>query len=243
MPKFFISPEQATGSSVLMTGEDARHIAASLRMEEGERLTLCDGAGIDLLCRIERVGKTEVALSVLERRPSEGESACRITLFQCLPKGDKMESIVQKSVELGVASIVPVLSSRCISRPDAAGMEKKRRRWQLIAQEAAKQSRRGVIPVVEEMLRFEDAVVRLSAMEYGLLLYEKQQGSGISQIPANAAEIGVLVGPEGGISPEEAEKCRAMGLLSIGLGPRILRTETAGSAAIAVLQYQTGNLE
>ena len=243
MPLFFVSPEQAQQDVLCLTGEDARHIAGSLRMQPGERLTLSDGAGLMLHCEVEAAEKTAVTVRVCGREPCTSESSCAVTLFQCLPKGDKMDGIVQKSVELGAVRIVPVLSSRCISRPDGAALEKKRRRWQQIAAEAAGQSGRGRIPEVAPACRWEQAVQALSSMQYGLLLFIEQQGSSLSQVPASAAEVGLLVGPEGGISPQEADCCRQAGILCVGLGPRILRTETAGPAAIAVLQYLTGNFE
>ena len=130
MPLFFVSPEQAQQDVLCLTGEDARHIAGSLRMQPGERLTLSDGAGLTLHCEIESVEKTAVTVRVCGREPCASESSCAVTLFQCLPKGDKMDGIVQKSVELGAVRIVPVLSSRCVSRPEGAALEKKRRRWQ-----------------------------------------------------------------------------------------------------------------
>ena len=243
MPWFFVSPELAQQDALTLTGEDARHITSSLRMQVGESLTLCDGAGTNLLCRIESLEKTAVGLRVIKREPNSSESSCAITLFQCLPKGDKMDGIIQKSVELGASRIVPVLSSRCISRPDGASFDKKRRRWQQIAVEAAKQSRRGALPEVAALHAWDEAIETMAAMQHALLLYEEQINSSLSQAPKAAFEIGLMVGPEGGISPEEAAQCKAAGILCVGLGPRILRTETAGPAAIAVLQYLTGNLE
>ena len=243
MPLFFVSPEQAQQDVLCLTGEDARHIAGSLRMQPGERLMLSDGAGLTLHCEIESVEKTAVTVRVCGREPCASESSCAVTLFQCLPKGDKMDGIVQKSVELGAVRIVPVLSSRCVSRPEGAALEKKRRRWQQIALEAAKQSGRGLVPEVAPVCRWDQAVAMLSSLQHKLLLYEEQRGSALAQVPASAVEVGLLVGPEGGISPQEADCCRKAGILCVGLGPRILRTETAGPAAIAVLQYLTGNFE
>ena len=165
MPLFFVSPEQAQQDVLCLTGEDARHIAGSLRMQPGERLTLSDGAGLMLHCEVEAAEKTAVTVRVCGREPCTSESSCAVTLFQCLPKGDKMDGIVQKSVELGAVRIVPVLSSRCISRPDGAALEKKRRRWQQIAAEAAGQSGRGRIPEVAPACRWEQAVQALSDRE------------------------------------------------------------------------------
>ena len=242
MPRFFISPEEAAADRITLTGEAARHILSSLRMRVGERLTLCDGQGTDLLTELCEAGRQQVTVQVLSRTPSTAESSCRITLFQCLPKGDKMESIVQKAVELGAVCVQPVLSSRCISRPDERAAEKKRLRWQQIADEAAKQSGRGALCAVRPTLSWREAVASLASLSHPLMLYENQQDSPLSRLPQGAAEVGILVGPEGGFSPEEAEEAARAGIVLIGLGPRILRTETAGPAAIAVVQYLTGNL-
>lgn len=243
MPRFFLPADSCRGDLLTIEGEDARHIALSLRMREGEQLTVCDGVGNDLSCVITGMGKHTVTLRVAERRGSIAESACRITLFQCLPKGQKMEQILQKSVELGVAAVVPVLSERCVSRPERAEFAKKAERYEAVIREAAMQSGRGVLPVLHPLLSFPEAVERLAALSCGLVLYEAQSGSGFSPLLARAAEIGLLVGPEGGLAPEEVLLAQAGGIEIVGLGPRILRTETCGPAAIAVLQYITGNLQ
>ncbi|NLT58924.1 MAG: 16S rRNA (uracil(1498)-N(3))-methyltransferase [Clostridiales bacterium] len=242
MPRFFLPVEQAQGDLLTLSGADAAHLTGPLRMRPGDPVTVCDGAGTDIRCRILTAARDRVTLEVLARSPSCGESRCAITLFQCLPKGDKMEQIVQKAVELGAAAVVPVLSARCVSRPDPAAAEKKLRRWNQIALEAAKQSGRSALPPVAPLMGWQPALLRLAAMPHPMMLYEAERGGGLPGALPKTAEIGLLVGPEGGFSPQEAEQARSLGIASIGLGPRILRTETAGCAAIAVLQHITGNL-
>ncbi|HWP80877.1 MAG TPA: 16S rRNA (uracil(1498)-N(3))-methyltransferase [Candidatus Acidoferrum sp.] len=237
MPRFFVN-EKPSGAFSL-TGEDGRHAAASLRLKAGEPVTLCDGHGCDYDCVCTGVSAGEVQLKVVGTRPSEGEPPCEIALFQCLPKGDKMDEIVQKSVELGATRIVPVLSQRCISRPEGAALKKKTARWNQIAREAAMQSGRGRIPPVDDCVTFDEALRRMAIFPCPVLLYE---GEGERKLTALDPRGGcaLLVGPEGGIAPAEAAAAHAAGIPAVTLGPRILRTETAGPAAIAIVSFLVG---
>lgn len=223
----------------VLTGEDARHAAGSLRLRAGESVTLCDGHGTDYSCICTDVHAGEVQLKVVESLPSQGEPPCEIALYQCLPKGDKMDEIVQKSVELGATRIVPVLSSRCVSRPDGAALKKKTARWNQIAREAAMQSGRGRIPPVEDCVTYEEALRLMAASPCPILLYEGERKFGLSDLDLKRG-CALLVGPEGGISPQEAKAALSVGISAITLGPRILRTETAGPAAIAIVTFLTG---
>ena len=159
MPRFYIDPP--AGDFVTLTGEDARHICRSLRMAVGEALTLCDGAGIDYNGVLRQTDGQIATVEILSRQPSQTEPTVSIRLFQALPKGDKMEWIIQKAVELGISEVVPVLTERCISRPDEKSMEKKLLRWQKIAVEAAKQCGRSRIPTVCPLMSFSQAVQAL----------------------------------------------------------------------------------
>ena len=241
MPRFFLPQAAVEDGRLILSGRDARHLSGPLRTRIGDEVVLCDGAGTDYHCRICRIGRDEIALEVLHSTPSAGESSCAITLFQCLPKADKLEQIIQKAVELGAAEVVPVLSSRSVSRPDAAAAQKKLLRWNDIALEASKQSGRGAIVPVSPLTAWDDALERLAALEIPLILYEQDRNAGLPASLSKTASIGLLIGPEGGLSPEEVEQAMAAGAAPVWLGPRILRTETAGPAAIAVLQYLTGN--
>lgn len=223
----------------VLTGDDARHAAGSLRLRTGESVTLCDGCGTDYECVCTGVSAGEVLLKVVDSRPSEGEPPCEIILFQCLPKGDKMDEIIQKSVELGVTRVVPVLSERCVSRPDGAAIKKKTARWNQIAREAAMQSGRGRIPPVEDCVTYTEALGWMATSCCPILLFEGEHRLGLSALDLTGG-CALLVGPEGGISQREAAAAQSAGVHPVTLGPRILRTETAGPAAIAIVTFLMG---
>lgn len=238
-PRFFAHTD---GETAVITGEDAKHIGTVLRMKAGDLAVLCDGEGTDCLCRISAVNKDCIEFEVLDRQRNEAEPSVFVTLYQCMPKGDKMDLIVQKAVELGVGKVVPVLSKRCVSRPDEKSFAKKIQRWQKIAEEAAKQCGRGKIPEVGGQKEFKNAVTEYSKDKKGILFYECG-GTELSEIvDGNVREIGVFVGSEGGFEAEEAELARENGIVCATLGKRILRCETAPVAALAVLMNLTGNL-
>ena len=238
-PRFFAS---TNGDTVVVTGEDAKHIGTVLRMKAGNLAVLCDGEGADCLCRISAVNKECVEFEVLDRQRNEAEPSVFVTLYQCMPKGDKMDFIVQKAVELGVGKVVPVLSKRCVSRPDEKSFAKKIQRWQKIAEEAAKQCGRGKIPEVGGQMDFRAAVTEYSNGKTGILFYECG-GTALSDIvDRNVRELDVFVGCEGGFEAEEAELALEYGIVCATLGKRILRCETAPVAALAVLMNLTGNM-
>ncbi len=241
MPRFFT--DNIAGDAALIVGEDARHIALSLRCRPGEELTLCDGHGADYRCRITGVSEKEVALEVLSSGPSRGEPPVRITLYQAMPKGDKLELIVQKAVELGAAEIVPVLTSRCISRPDPRTMEKKRERLQKIALEAAKQSGRGMIPRVGPLLSWKEALEGMNRDQLAILFYEEAREPLGPLLRSRPASVSLLIGSEGGFSPEEAREAEERGLRPCTMGPRILRCETAPLYALSAITYSYENQE
>lgn len=239
MPRFFV-PEPVT-DQVVFDGEDAHHIARSLRMKSGEELTLCDGKGFDYRCVIESVGE-RVVLRVLEQTPTHSEPDVQLHLYQALPKGTKLEWIIQKSVELGVASITPVLTSRCIVRSTYDAFEKKRQRYQKIANEAAKQSGRGILPQVKPLLTYRQAVEEVSTEELAILFYECG-GSSVRELATpQTKKISFFVGSEGGFSLDEVELAKSKGVSLAGLGPRILRCETAPLCALSLFLYATQNI-
>ena len=241
MPRFFINYTPAAGDAVTIEGGDARHIAGALRMTAGERLTLCDGKGTDYDCVITAVERERVTLQVDAATPTTAEPTLAVTLYMGLPKGDKMELIIQKAVELGVTAIVPVAMSRCIVKLDGKDAAKKQTRWQKIADEAAGQSGRGILPAVETPISWKQALSRFES-ENTLLCYE-DGGEPIGRLvtPADTA-VSLVVGPEGGFDPAEVEAVTAVGGRIATLGPRILRCETAPLAAIAVLMEKSGNM-
>lgn len=241
MPRFFV--EQANPEEIIITGEDARHIGRSLRMRTGEELTVC-AEGMDYQCEITRITDSEVYLHPLTITPCAAEPSVKVTLYQAIPKQDKLAEIVQKAVELGACEIVPVLTSRCVSRPDGKDFEKKRQRLQKIAESAAKQSGRGIIPEVAPMLSWKQALAHMQEhQDLTIMLYEEEGGVHFGEVPlAGKTRIGLFIGSEGGISEEEAAQAVDAGLHRVWLGSRILRCETAPTAAIALLMYLTGNM-
>lgn len=242
MPRFFV--DSVESDTIEITGGDARHIALSLRMKIGEHLVLCDGNGREADCEIKEICPESVVLSVASRCDSKAEPKTEVVLYQALPKFDKFEYIVQKSVELGVSRIVPVLTSRCISRPDEKTMAKKIERLQKIADEAAKQSGRGRLPKVSGLLSFKNAVKEMSTAKLPILFFEH------GDIPLrehienySGGSVAILIGAEGGFSDEEASFAEENGVHSVSLGPRILRCETAPIAAISAIMYALGEME
>lgn len=242
MPRFFTG--DVNEQSAVITGEDARHIALSLRMQPGERATVCDAHGNDYQCEIMNVTPEQVMLRVREVVPSAGEPRVRVTLYQAMPKADKLELIVQKAVELGAAKIVPVLTERCVSRPDEKSMRKKCERYSRIALEAAKQCGRGRVPEVGGLIGFDEALCRMKqTAQLGIFFYENAN-TYLSGVLADGVpdEVAILIGSEGGFTPDEAARARAAGLLELSLGSRILRCETAPLAALTAILYATGEM-
>lgn len=238
MPRFFI-PHEMENTAVL-EGDIANHMLKSLRMREGEEVTLCCQR-TDYRCVITRIAAGQAEVRVVEALPNETEPSLNLTLFQGLPKGDKMDFIVMKAVELGVSRIVPVLTSRSVSRPDDKAAQKKQARWQKIAGEAAQQSGRGIVPRVEEILPFEKAMEELSALPLPLVFYEAGGRPLLEIWRPEVRQAGIFIGPEGGIAPAEMERMEAFAQVAT-LGRRILRTETAGIAAAAILMHMSGDM-
>ncbi len=241
MPRFFVNSPLAVGDTVVIDGADARHIAGALRMSVGEALTLCDGAGTDYACTITAVGKDTVAAAVDAAAPTASEPTLAVTLYMGMPKGDKLELIIQKAVELGVTAIVPVITARSIVRVSGKDAEKKQVRLQRIAAEAAGQSGRGIIPRVEAPITWKAALARL-AEETTLLCYEGGGAPIGTLVTPSDTAVSLVVGPEGGFDPAEVEAVTAAGGRIATLGPRILRCETAPLAALAVLMERSGNM-
>lgn len=242
MPRFFTQDITEAGGCI--TGEDAKHIAKVLRMKVGDELTVCDTKGRDYDCMIEEIGAGEVRLKVLSVAPSQSEPDVRVHLYQAMPKADKMETIIQKAVELGAASITPVMTRRCVSRPDAKSMDKKLVRYNRIALEAAKQCGRGVVPPVLPLLELPQALEQMQWTGCPILFYENATAPAKQVIASGKEpEIAVLIGAEGGFDEDEVALAREHGCHILSLGKRILRCETAPLAALTILMYETGNME
>ena len=240
MRRFFTQTISAEGG--IISGDDAKHISRVLRMKVGELLTACDTKGYDYDCLIESLSDREVSLRVLEVRPSQSEPDVRVSLYQAMPKGDKLELIIQKAVELGVDSITPVMTRRCVSKPDSKSMAKKLEPYNRIALEAAKQSGRGKVPQVCPMLDLPQALDEMAQTSCPILFYENATAPAKQVIDGAGKEIAVLIGSEGGFDESEVELAIQKGCQVLSLGKRILRCETAPLAALSIIMFETGNM-
>ncbi len=241
MPRFFVEESRINGAegTVLIEGNDAHHIARSLRMAEGESLTVCDGKGNDYLCRLNTVRDTYSVASVLEKKACPAEPPYRATVFQALIKGDKMDTVIQKSVEFGAAAVVPFESSRCIMKRSPGDSRDQRRNR--ISEEAAKQCGRGVIPRVGETVGFERMIETASRSDLSLFCYESESRQSLKDVLSVRplpGTVSIVVGPEGGFSESEAEKARSAGMISVSLGRRILRAESAAPFVLSCLSLE-----
>ncbi len=245
MPRFYLldGSLSAAADEVALVGEDARHISLSLRMRVGDEVTLSDGAGGDYLCRLTSLSPECVRARVERRLPASGEFPFPIHLYMAYPKGDKLEFIIEKAVELGVSAVTPFVSSRCVRRPAAEKTARLGERYRKIARAAAGQCGRALLPKVGEPLDFFGMLKAASESEVALFCYE---GEGTLPLPQvlgahpSPASFAVIVGSEGGFSEEEAAAARKAGCIPVGLGARILRCETAPLAALSFLLYRYG---
>lgn len=240
MQKLFIdyTPE----NEIVLDGEQARHIAKSLRMRVGDMLTVNDSKGNDFGCSIKEITRDCVVLSVCYKQAVNSEPDCSVTIYQGNPKGSKLEDIIQKCVELGAVKIVPVLTKRCVSRPDEKSAKKKTERYNKIALEAAQQSGRGIIPDVKELVSLKNAIAQ-DESDIKIVFYEGGGEPLRRIVDENAKSVSIYIGPEGGFEKEEVELLVSNGAVQATLGKRILRTQTAPVAALSAIMLITNNLE
>lgn len=249
MPRFFVDPSAVRDGIVTLTGENAHHVSYSLRLAPGDRIRVCDQQTA-YLCEMLSFDRDTATARILSSSPIDTEPPFTVRLYQALPKGDKLDTVIQKAVECGVAQVIPFESSRCIMRAKPEAEPRKTERRCRIAEEAAKQCGRGVIPTVTPTVTFSEALASAAASDLALFCYEgkdtlplplilEQAMPALKEAEADGRppEISVIVGSEGGFSPEEAEAARAAGCAMTGLGPRILRTETASGFVLACLIY------
>ena len=245
MRRFFVPPESFGGDSVIIAGDLFRHLAKVLRLKNGATVLLADGKGKEFAGTIRTIGKESLVVAIQEAFVAPAfENGPPITLYQGLPKGDKMDFIVQKSTELGIAEIVPFRADRSVPRIKKGEEDDKLARWQRIALEASRQSGRASVPTVSFAGRVED-VVRLSGHTVRLLLWEEEQDNRLKGTLAGLPlpeTIAIMVGPEGGLSAEEVARAREGGFIPVSLGKRIVRTETASLVVLAILQFYWGDL-
>lgn len=235
----FFTDQQITDSNIYLSEAESHHIKNVLRMRCGDEVIICDYAGAEYKGQIVELD-TKCGVKILSLLKSVAEPELKLVLCQCLPKGDKMEWIIQKCTELGVSRVIPVLSARCVSRPEKKDAVKKTARWQKIAEQASKQCGRAVVPRIE-------AITPISSLPDSgrrLFAYELEDTVSLtSRSFDKAQEVYLLIGPEGGFESAEAEKLQAQGWEAVGLGPRILRAETAAIAASAVIMALAGCME
>lgn len=247
MQRFFVEPHQIdeTAHQIHIVGTDVNHISNVLRMKQGEEVWISDGGKKEYRCTIEAFSADEVLLHIIYVQEPDYELPSRIYLFQGLPKADKMELIIQKAVELGAYEIIPVETKRCVVKLDGKKAAKKVDRWQQIAESAAKQSKRMLIPNVHQVLTFKEALKYAQTMDIRLIPYELAKGmQETKKILADikpGQSIGIFIGPEGGFEENEVETAISEGAKPVTLGRRILRTETAGLAILSVLMFQLEN--
>lgn len=247
MSRFFVDEQDINieDKSIWIRGDDYKHIKKVLRLNEGAHLTISDGKGKEFQVIISSFESESVHTKIIEETKSCTEPKVELVLFQGIPKSDKMDLIIQKCVELGVNKIYPVMTERTVVKlKELKDIKKKVSRWQRISLEAAKQANRGRVPEICMPVSFEEAVNYSLDFDYRIIPYEKECRSTIkdSLINKDIKKVAVFIGPEGGFSEKEIEKAKYNDIISITLGPRILRTETAGLMVISILMYELGEL-
>ena len=253
-PRFFVDPGQIAGELISIVGEELVHLERVLRLQAGAAIIVCDGSGREYQAVLREVGRELAVAQITAICQSKTEPRLRITLVQGLPKADKMDFIIQKGTELGIHEFLPVMTERTVVRLEGSKARRRMERWQRIAQEAAKQSRRAVIPKVNGPITWQACLARYREMPVGalgLFPWESATGKLLRDVLPNTwesndshhpLEVWICIGPEGGWSPEEAEAAGLANLIPLSLGSRILRTETAGMVVAALVLYASGDL-
>lgn len=242
MYQFFVEPSQIRGDHAVIAGKDVNHIRNVLRMKEGEKIALRDGCdGKRYLCSIETFREEEICCKICEIEKSSAELPSKVYLFQGLPKSDKMEMIIQKAVELGVYEVIPVACRRAVVKLDEKKERSKLARWQGIAEAAAKQSKREIIPQIKNVMSFQEAMAYSRCAKARVIPYELWEGMNKTREILGglkpSQDVAVFIGPEGGFAEEEIQCAMQEGILPVTLGKRILRTETAGLAVLSIIMY------
>ena len=244
MPKFFIKSSQIENDKITIIGEDVNHIANVLRKQIEDELNICNiDTSDNFLCQIKKREKEKIECKIIKTTASKTETHTYITVFQGLPKAEKMEFIIQKCTEIGVKEFVPVQMERCIVKFDSKTANKKIERWEKIAETAAKQSGRDIIPKVENVLNFQNLLNLIKKYDIVLLAYENEHRNTLKNVlkklkKAENLKVGIIIGPEGGITDAEVKSLEQNGAKTITLGNRILRTETAGIVTSSIIIYE-----
>lgn len=249
MPKFFVGEEQIAHDKIIINNTDVRHIKNVLRKQINDKIEICNqNNGKNYECKIEQINNETITCSILRQIESNAESNIQVDIFQGLPKSDKMELIIQKSVELGVYNIIPTNMKRCIVKIESKEEDKKIQRWQKIAEVAAKQSGRDIIPHISSISTIDDICKDVKNYDVILVAYEEEKQNTLKKellqlknLDKQKIKIGILIGPEGGIDKEEIEKLKSSDAKIITLGNRILRTETVALNVLSVIMYELEN--
>jgi 16S rRNA (uracil1498-N3)-methyltransferase len=258
MQRYFVAPEQLNDDGVVLTGDDAHHAARVMRMESGDEFIVSDGRTREALAVIRGVTPGRVEAGIQTWLPMSGEPLWSVTIAQSLPKGDKMELVIQKGTEIGAAAFVPFQSERMIVQYDGKKEAKRLERWSKIAKEAAEQAHRSRIPAVEPVMTWRQLLSSIAMYDLALFCYEKEGGAsgaglrdailayrergGLSVTGNKELKVLLIVGPEGGFTGREAAEAEAAGAVIVGLGKRILRTETAAMVGLACIMYESGEM-
>lgn len=246
MPKFFVPAENINDSEIIITNNDVLHIKKVLRAVVGDELVLCDGKGNNYNAEIIEIREKQIHCKILSSEKSDTESNISVTIFQGLPKASKMDYIIQKTTELGIVKIVPCKMARSVSKiENSKDAKKKSERWQKIAEEAAKQSGRGIIPEVIEPVDFSEAVRMMKEYDLSFAPYECEDDNKLKTVlnsSENPKTIAFMIGPEGGFDLNETKILRDNNIPTVTLGKRILRTETAGEAVLSMIMYELGDI-
>ena len=245
MERFYAEPENIAAGKVSFSAEQMKYIRKVLRLEEGAKVAVTDGRGQVYLCRLRFLSREKLEGEILSPLREDREPRLRVALYQGIPKGDKMDQVVRQSVELGAWKIVPLQSHRCVVRLEGRKPEERQQRWQKIAASALEQSGRNCLPPVTGPLPLSRALQEIPKGALALMPWEGETSLGLTDLlqgHPQPKEAHLFIGPEGGFSPREAEEAAAAGVTRVTLGPRILRTETAGPAALAVILSHYGDL-
>lgn len=246
MDRFFVDKNNIDleNKTCIIEGEDVKHISKVLRCKIGEKLEICDKENSEYICEITDIDKSQVGLSILEKKDIKRESDLKVKLYQGLPKSTKMEFILQKLTEVGVDEIILVATKRSVVKVDDKKEGKKLERWERIIYEAAKQSKRGKIPKLRGILSFNEALEDMKNNDMNICPYENERTVSIKSAirGAEVNNIGIFVGPEGGFEEDEIETIQQIDSKVVSLGPRILRTETASVVASSIVLYELSDL-
>jgi len=247
MPKFFVDSSNIQGSIAKIYGGDVKHITKVLRLETQSIIILCDGEGFDYVARLTKIENDSLTLDIIDKKQCIAEPELKVTLFQSIPKNPKMEYIIEKCTELGIDSICPVITERTVVRVDSDDAAlKKLERWRKIASESVKQCARGAIPTIYDIYSLEETEGLVKCLDLVIVAYENERECSLKSVLSenkNISSVGIFIGPEGGFAESEINFLKSLGVKTVTLGNRILRTETAGQAVLSAVMYEFDEMQ